>query len=187
MGHAEPVRRLDGARGARPPPAAGRRLHLLGLAKEVVRFRGDLDRMVDTTARETARLPTDTMVAQLRERAGLRLAPPVVGPAGPMTDTAIHLRDAARPLGLDTCPPVDHWRPVLDFLVSRPATRGFIPADRLGGLRFVATDQEWGAGEGLEVWGTSEALATVIAGRASVLPELEPSPGAELLARRVAS
>lgn len=166
------------------PPEGG--YTVWGLATQVVRFRGDLDRMVDVTTREAAQQPTDALVAQLRARSGLRLAPPVVGPGGPMTDTAIHLRDAARPLGLDVDPPVEHWRPVLDFLVSKPATRGFIPAGRLRGLRLVATDQDWSYGEGLEVRGSSEAVAMAAAGRPVVLPELEAGPGVDLLASRLA-
>src|SRR5215211_3035369 len=63
----------------------------------------------------------------LRERAGVRLKPPVTGAAGPMADTAIHLRDAARPLGLTVNPEPVSWVPVLEFLVSKPASRGFMP------------------------------------------------------------
>lgn len=103
-----------------------------------------------------------------------------------MADTAVHLRDAARPLGLDVSPPVERWRPVLDFLTATPATRGFTRADRLSGLAFQATDQDWAHGEGLEVRGPSEAVALTIAGRASVLAELD-GPGVQVLAGRLAS
>ncbi len=120
----------------------------------------------------------------LRERAVIQLAPPVIGAAAPMADTAIHLRDAARPLGLDLNPEPARWVPVLDLLVSRPATGGFIPGDRLTGLQLSATDQAWSWGHGEHVRGTCQALALGVAGRDVMLPELH-GPGAGVLAHRL--
>ncbi|SDY75800.1 TIGR03083 family protein [Geodermatophilus africanus] len=157
----------------------------LKLLAYLVRYRGSLDRMVDDTARRVAARPTDELVSGLRERASTRLAPPVVGPLGPMTDTCIHLRDAARPLGLDVCPPPASWRPALDFLVSTPASRGFIPRDRLVGLRLVATDQDWQHGAGAEILGSSEAVAMAVSGRPAALDDLTGA-GTDVLRARVA-
>jgi uncharacterized protein (TIGR03083 family) len=157
----------------------------LKLLIHLVRYRGSLDRMVDDTARTVAARPTDELVSGLRERASTRLTPPVVGPLGPMTDTCIHLRDAARPLGLDVCPPPASWRPALEFLVSTPASRGFIPRDRLVGLRLVATDQDWQHGEGAEIHGTSEAVAMAVSGRPAALDDLAGA-GTDVLRARVA-
>jgi uncharacterized protein (TIGR03083 family) len=157
----------------------------LKLLVYLVRYRGSLDRMVDDTARKAAARPTDELVTGLRERASTRLTPPVIGPLGPMTDTCIHLRDAARPLGLDVCPSPASWRPALDFLVSKPATRGFIPRDRLTGLRFVATDQDWRRGDGPEIIGSSEAIAMAVSGRPAALDDLA-GPGLDVLRRRIA-
>jgi len=157
----------------------------LKLLAYLVRYRGSLDRMVDDTARTVAARPTDELVSGLRERASTRLAPPVIGPLGPMTDTCIHLRDAARPLGLGVCPPPASWRPALDFLVSKPARRGFIPRDRLVGLRLIATDQDWQHGEGTEIHGTSEAIAMAVSGRSAALADLA-GPGTDVLRARVA-
>lgn len=156
----------------------------LKLLAYLVRYRGSLDRMVDQTTRAVAGRPTDELVAGLRERASTRLAPPVIGPLGPMTDTCIHLRDAARPLGLDVCPPPANWRPALDFLVSKPASRGFIPRGRLAGLRLIATDQNWQHGGGAEVSGSSEAIAMAVSGRPAALDDLA-GPGADVLRGRL--
>lgn len=156
---------------------------MLRVVWDVVRFRGDLARMVDVTTREQARQPPADLVASLRERAGERLKAPVVGPHGPMVDTAVHLRDAARPLGLDTCPPPEDWRHVLDFLVSSPAERGFVGVGRTAGLRLEATDIDWSRGEGELVRGAAEALAVGIAGRGAVYGELD-GPGVEVLRER---
>lgn len=160
-------------------------VNTLTLLAYLVRYRGSLDRMVDDTARTVAARPTDELVSGLRERASTRLAPPVIGPLGPMTDTCIHLRDAARPLGLDVCPPPASWRPALDFLVSKPARRGFIPRDRLVGLRLIATDQDWQHGEGSEIHGSSEAIAMAVSGRSAALADLA-GPGTDVLRARVA-
>jgi uncharacterized protein (TIGR03083 family) len=165
------------------PPEGG--FTLLGIARLLWRYRGDLDRMVDETAREGARAPTDEIVRQLRERADERLKPPVTGALGPMTDTCVHLRDAARPLGLDVGPPPESWQPALDFLVSKPASKGFVPPARIAGLAFATTDRAWTHGTGAEVRGPSEAVAMSIAGRPAALPDLT-GDGVEVLRERLA-
>jgi uncharacterized protein (TIGR03083 family) len=165
------------------PPAEG--FPLWRVALRLIRFRGDLDRLVDESTREQARRPVGELVADLRERASMRLTPPMVGAGGPMADSAIHLRDAARPLnlsGVNPAPPA--WRPVLDFLVSKPARHAFLPPDRLTGLRLETTDQDWTWGDGAQVRGTSEAVALALAGRDVVLPELS-GPGVATLAGRL--
>jgi uncharacterized protein (TIGR03083 family) len=166
------------------PPENGLSLpHLLG---QVVRYRGNLNRMVDQTTRQAAQRPVEEIVRQLRDRADVRLKPPFTGAAGPMSDTAIHLRDAARPLGLAVNPDPSSWGPVLDFLVSKAAGRGFIPAGRLNGLHLVVEDGNWSWGTGATVRGTSEAVALAVAGRAVVLPELSGA-GTALLAERLST
>jgi len=166
-----------------PPPNG---LSFWSLAGQVLRYRGDLDRMVDDTTRRAAQRPTEDIVRELRERAGVRLKPPATGAAGPMADTAIHLRDAARPLGLNVNPEPVSWVPVLEFLVSKPASRGFMPRGRLTGLRLAPTDAAWSWGTGAEVRGPCEAVAMAVAGRTSALSELSGA-GTTLLARRLPS
>lgn len=163
------------------PPAGG--FTMLSLVWDVVRFRGDLAKMVDSTAREGARRPTAELVGSLRERAGERLKAPVIGPYGPMVDTAIHLRDAARPLGLDVCPPPTDWGLVLDFLLAPAAERGFVGRGRTKGLRLEAADIDWARGSGELVRGSAEALALGIAGRGAVYGELN-GPGVAVLRER---
>jgi uncharacterized protein (TIGR03083 family) len=163
------------------PPEGG--VSVLALARDVIRYRGNLERLVDGTTRREAQRPTDELVRDLEQRAGVRMKAPVVGPFGPMVDTAIHLRDAARPLGLDVCPPPEDWARVLDFLLTPPAERGFIGKGRTAGLRLEATDLHWSYGAGDLVRGRAEALALGIAGRAVVYGELEGS-GVDVLRAR---
>lgn len=150
----------------------------------ILRYRGDLERVIDERTRAMAARPTGEIVALLRELAPTRMAPPFVGPGGQLADSCIHLRDAARPLGLDTTPTLPAWRAALDFLTSPQGTRGFLPRGRTAGLRLAATDQDWQWGSGEKVRGPSEALALALSGRPVVLDELS-GPGAAILAGRI--
>lgn len=150
----------------------------------VLRYRGDLDRMVDSNARRDAdRWATEQIIGLLRARSDVRLAPPVTGAGGPFTDTCIHLRDMARPLGLPATTSLEAWREALEFLTSPQAGHGFVPKRRVAELRFTATDQDWRWGEGAEVRGPSEALAMAISGRGVALADLEGDGQHELAAR----
>jgi hypothetical protein len=58
---------------------------------------------------------------------------------------------------------------------------------RLRGLRLVATDTAWSAGEGAEVRGPAQALLLLLTGRTeAALPHLD-GPGARHLADRAVS
>jgi uncharacterized protein (TIGR03083 family) len=149
----------------------------------LLRERGSFDRTADRISRQLAQRPTTEIVAVLREKADVHTAPPGLGPAGPFTDSCVHLRDAARPLGSPVSPPLADWRAALDFLVSARARRGFVPAGRLAGLRLQADDQDWAHGEGPLLTGPSEALAMAVAGRSAALSDLSGPGVAELAAR----
>jgi len=148
--------------------------------------RGSFDRTADKASRALAQRPTEQIVAILREKADSRFTPPGIGALGPMTDTCVHLRDAARPLGLETSPPLQDWRLALDFLVSPTARRGFVPRGRLDGLTLATSDQEWTAGTGPLVEGPSEAVALAIAGRTVALEDLT-GDGVAVLRERLVS
>ena len=150
----------------------------------LVRTRGSTDLAVDVISRDLARREPAEIVRTLREKADQAMRVPGMGPLGPMADSCIHLRDAARPLGLDVTAPLDDWRIVLDFLVSKRARRGFVPAGRLSGLTLRATDQGWRSGEGPEVAGPSEALALATAGRPVALADLN-GDGVPVLRQRL--
>ncbi len=63
------------------------------------------------------------------------------------------------------------------FVHRRPRRHG-------RGLRLVATDLDWSAGNGPEVTGTGDALLMAIAGRPAALADLT-GPGVATLAERV--
>ncbi|GIE36464.1 hypothetical protein Ait01nite_095090 [Actinoplanes italicus] len=136
------------------------------------RYRGDTARTVDHFTRRLAGKPRGELIALLRQHAHDRVDPPRVGPMGPFAETCVHLRDIARPLGLDAGVPVEHWRILLDYLVSPAAAPALCPPGRLDGLRLTATDIGWSAGEGESVSGPAEALGMAITGRRAAYADL---------------
>ncbi|GLY07140.1 maleylpyruvate isomerase family mycothiol-dependent enzyme [Actinoplanes sp. NBRC 101535] len=137
-----------------------------------LRYRGDTDRTVDHHTRRLARRPRAELIGLLREHAADRSDPPRVGPMGPFAETCVHLRDIARPLGLPADVPAAHWRILLDYLTGPDPAPALVAPGRLTGMRFVATDVDWQAGEGALVTGPIEAIGMAITGRAAALADL---------------
>jgi len=145
---------------------------------------GSFDRANDTLSRQVAGARTGTEIAAtLRERASFRFTPPGHGPTAPLTDLLIHGQDVRRPLGITREFSEFRLRTALEFLSGPKAKLGFVSPKKVAGLRFVATDLDFAAGDGPEVRGTGEALLLAYTGRAAVLPELT-GDGAAILAGR---
>ena len=149
-----------------------------------IRYRGDTDKTIDHLTRRLARKPPAQLITLLREHAADQVSPPRVGPMGPFAETCIHLRDMARPLGLTADVPIEHWRTLLDYLVSPAAAPALTPAGRLGGVTLTATDTDWSTGHGPEITGPIEALAMAAAGRPAALADLQ-GPGVPTLDARL--
>lgn len=154
---------------------------LVGFGRFVLtamRYRGDTDKTVDHFARRLARRPRAELTALLGEHAEDRVNPPRVGPMGPFAESCVHLRDIARPLGLDVNVPIDHWRTVLNYRRSPP------PWSRpVAWLHLVATDTDWANGCGALVTGPVEAIGMAATGRPAALRDLD-GPGRDILASR---
>ena len=154
-------------------------------ALTALRHGGDTARTVDDVTRRIARRPLADLIAELRAQAQAHVVPRRVGPEAQLVETAVHLRDVARPLGLDADVPPEHWRAVLEYLVSPGVAPAVLPGGRLAGLGLRATDLPWTFGEGAKVVGTSEAIAMALTGRLAALRDLD-GPGVALLGRRLA-
>ncbi|WP_217809740.1 maleylpyruvate isomerase family mycothiol-dependent enzyme [Micromonospora sp. NBS 11-29] len=122
-------------------------------------------------ARQVARRPPAELAAALREHAGHRFRPPVVGWHGTLTDLQVHAQDIRRPLGLPADLDPQRLRVSLDFLTGGRAI-GFVDRRRVAGLRFEATDLGWSAGDGPVVRGTGEALLLALSRRRVALADL---------------
>lgn len=148
-----------------------------------MRYRGDTDKTVDHFTRRLAHRSRTELIALLREHAEDRVSPPRVGPMGPFAETCLHLRDIARPLGLDVDVPIEHWRILLDYLTGPTVAPALVTPGRLAGLHLVATDTEWNSGSGALVTGPIEAIAMAAAGRPAALTDLR-GPGREAFVGR---
>ena len=131
----------------------------------------NFDKMTVDQVRGDRRSGPD-LVKAFRATAGHRFTPPGFSFEAPLTDVIVHGRDIGRPLGLSPVFEPQSARSVLDFVVTKKATRAFTRRGFVDGLRFETTDLNWAHGDGPPVRGTSEALILAIAGRAAALDEL---------------
>ncbi|MFC7406338.1 maleylpyruvate isomerase family mycothiol-dependent enzyme [Georgenia alba] len=98
-----------------------------------------------------------------------------------LTDGLIHQQDIRRPLGRPRTVAPERLAVVLPQALRAP----LIPArQNADGLRLVATDVDWSAGDGPEVRGPGEAILMAIAGRRPALGDLE-GDGVPVLAARL--
>ena len=148
-----------------------------------LRARGDFDALNRDMAVAHADRPTADLVAELRQLADSRRKPAITTLDNLLFDTLVHVQDVAIPLGRSAPMPIEAaregaarvWRMGWPFWARR----------KLRGLRLVATDVDWTAGEGAEVRGPVQTLLLVLTGRtAAVLPQLS-GPGAAQLAEKV--
>lgn len=98
-----------------------------------------------------------------------------------LTNGTIHHQDIRRALDQPRAIPEHRLTPVLDFALGAPT----LPSrSNSRGLRLVATDVNWSAGNGPEVHGPGEALLMAVAGRPDALGELD-GEGLPMLRHRV--
>jgi uncharacterized protein (TIGR03083 family) len=132
---------------------------------------GSFDKVADRFAREIGARETKALLASYRAVADKKFAPPGIGPIAPLTDLLVHTRDIERPLGLATAIEIRSMHTVLDFVCGGKA-RGFVPAKRTNGLRFVATDSDWSVGAGPLVTGPGDAILLAATNRRAALQDL---------------
>jgi len=100
-----------------------------------------------------------------------------------LEDIVIHQMDIRRPLEQPRRIPNDRMIPVAKDLW----TNRFFPGRKLfQGIRAVATDADWSAGDGLDVTGPIEALLLTLAGRYAALDQLQGDGTATLHMRATA-
>lgn len=98
-----------------------------------------------------------------------------------LTDGTIHHQDIRRALDLPRIIPEHRLVPVLTFSLGAPT----LPSKgNAKGLKLIATDVDWTAGDGPEVTGPGEAVLMAAAGRESALAALSGA-GLSTLEKRV--
>ncbi|WP_436530516.1 maleylpyruvate isomerase family mycothiol-dependent enzyme [Actinoplanes sp. HUAS TT8] len=130
---------------------------------ELVRARGNFDRLADRAARrDAARLGGDELVAAVRDNVGHPWSPPGGGAAGALSHDVIHGLDITLALFPERLVPTGRMSVVLGGM--SPRSIGYFGTD-LSGVRLVATDLEWAFGEGEPVRGRAQDLLMVVCGR----------------------
>ncbi|MCW2816365.1 MAG: hypothetical protein JWN84_3820 [Nocardioides sp.] len=146
---------------------------------EMVRARGNPDRLSVAMAAKRAQRSSAELVEGLRSGATSTKAPPVVGLIGPYTDALVHGEDIRVPLGVVDDGPAERWSTTLDFLMTPRARAGFLSSARPA-LTYAATDSTWTGGAGPRVEAPAAALALALLGRTPRLGELV-GPGSAVL------
>ncbi|MFG2006444.1 maleylpyruvate isomerase family mycothiol-dependent enzyme [Spirillospora sp. NPDC048911] len=150
----------------------------------LLRARGNVNRMIRDTALRQAELPVDSYAPMLREMVGSRAKAPGVTEMEPLIDVLVHGQDIAIPLS--------RTRPMPPEAAAAAASRvwpklwPFRAERRLHGMKLVATDHSWTAGEGLLVEGPISAVLLLLTGRRAALTMLA-GPGVPKLEARLAA
>jgi uncharacterized protein (TIGR03083 family) len=135
----------------------------LRMVVELVKARGDFNRMADRYARrDAAALPPGTLLACLRDNITHPWTPPGGGLHGALSHDVIHGLDLTVALDLDRRVPTERVGMVLDGM--RPRNIAFFGAD-LAGVMLQATDIDWRHGSGAPVRGLAQDLLLVLCGR----------------------
>jgi uncharacterized protein (TIGR03083 family) len=166
--------------------AAHLTLQQLGLLEGLAMFArtpGGMNRVIREAARrQAARTSRSELVAKLRASADSRRHNVGVTYRETLIDALVHGQDIARPLARALPIPPDAAALAADRVWSRGWP--FYPRRRLAGLRLVATDGGWAAGEGSEIRGTTCDLLLVLTGRGgAVLEDLDGEGVGELRQR----
>jgi len=130
----------------------------------IIRTRGDFNRLILEEGRRAAAMYSpEQIIAQYDHYAGSRRHPLGTTPADPLLDVLVHGQDIAVPLGRHREMPPEAARAAADRIWTKSFP--FKARKRLAGVRLVATDITWTAGQGLEVRGPISALVLLLSGR----------------------
>jgi uncharacterized protein (TIGR03083 family) len=132
------------------------------VVREMVRARGNWNRMIHDSAVREAELPVAEIVANLRSIIGSRRLAPTTSPHEPLLDLLVHGQDIAFALGRERPVPPAAARDAAE----RVWTMRFPPRPwPLPKARLVATDIEWTRGVGEEIRGPITSLLLLLTGR----------------------
>ncbi|MFF4364227.1 maleylpyruvate isomerase family mycothiol-dependent enzyme [Streptomyces sp. NPDC001604] len=131
--------------------------------RELVRARGNMDRMIHDASVRAGAAPVEEILADLRSLVGSRRMAPLTTPRESLLDVLVHGQDIALALGRMREMPRAAARDAADrvWTMRVPPRPWPLPHARL-----VATDIEWARGEaGEEIRGPVAALLLLLTGR----------------------
>lgn len=131
---------------------------------ELVKARGNFNRMADRCARQdAAALPAQALLGSLRDNIAHPWTPPGSGPDGALAHDLIHGLDITVGAGLDRQPP--SARVALVLAGMRPRSVAYFGVN-LAGVTLHATDIDWSFGTGPQpVHGRAQDLLLALCGR----------------------
>ncbi|MFI5908523.1 maleylpyruvate isomerase family mycothiol-dependent enzyme [Dactylosporangium sp. NPDC051541] len=140
------------------------------MAVDAARAGGRFHKLNHDVSVRHARRPVADLVDELRRHADSRRLPIVTNYRNILFDVLVHAQDIAVPLGRPLPMPAG----AASAAASRVWSMGwpFWARRRLRGVRLVATDADWAAGDGPEVTGPIDALLLFMTGRAAARPRL---------------
>ena len=145
-------------------------------AFEMIRSRGNFNRMADRCARRDAAAPPAQLAAALRDNERNPWKPPGGGYHGALTHDVIHGLDITVALGLGRQVPADRLGVVLAGITAAKSVRFF--GTDLDGIELRADDLDWSFGSGTPVSGSAQDLALVVCGRTLPPGHLRGEPSA---------
>ncbi len=139
-----------------------------------------INRYLAKDARQRGAAPIAKLLEDFRGVVRARTHLPGLSSLSMLEDIVIHQADIRRPLDQLRRIPIGRMVSVADDLWSNR----FFPGPKLfHGIRALATDADWSAGDGLDVTGPIEAVVLTLAGRFAALDHLEGDGLATLLMR----
>jgi uncharacterized protein (TIGR03083 family) len=129
-----------------------------------------INRYIAKDARQRGAAPVAKLLADFRGVVLARTHLPGPSSLPMLEDIVIHQMDIRRPLKQHRDIPNGRMIPVAGDLW----TNRFFPGPKLfQGIRAIATDADWSAGDGLDVTGPIEALVLTLAGRFAAVDQLQ--------------
>ena len=139
-----------------------------------------VNRYIAKDAQQRGAAPVAKLLEDFRAAVLCRTHLPGLSSLSMLEDIVIHQMDIRRPLGQQRCIPKRRIIAVAGNLW----TNRFFPGPQLfQGIRAIATDADWSAGDGLEVAGPLEALVLTLVGRFADLEQLQGDGMATLRTR----
>jgi uncharacterized protein (TIGR03083 family) len=145
-------------------------------ALEMIRSRGNFNRMADRCARRDGTAPPGQLAAALRDNESNPWKPPGGGYQGALTHDVIHGLDITVALGLGRRVPPERLGIVLAGITAAKSLRFF--GTDLDGIELRADDLDWSLGSGTPVSGAAQDLALLVCGRKLPPGHLRGEPSA---------
>ncbi len=152
---------------------------------EMIRARGNFDRMADRCARRDGQAPPGELLAMLRQNERNPWKPPGGGLAAALTHDVIHGQDITVALDIEHLVPEERLRIVLQTITTPKSLKHF--GMDLTGIELRASDIDWSFGSGEALSGPAQELALALCHRKLPAGRLRGAPGARFTAGQASS